>query len=75
MTKGETSSTFEPSSQMSAEESYAFDRWLINNAVIGSVFAAGIVAIILVGPSRPSVPAGANSNSPASEFSASARAE
>ena len=54
MTKGETSSTFRAPSEMSVDEKRSFNRWLINNAVIGSVVAAGLVAIVVIGPTRPS---------------------
>ena len=54
MTKGQTSSTFKLPSEMTDVESRSFHRWLINNAVIGSVVAAGLVAIVVIGPTRPS---------------------
>ena len=74
MTSGETSSTFKSPAKMSDEETKSFDRWLINNAVIGSVFAAGIVAIVLIGPSQRSVPAGIQ-KAAVTEFSAVAKAD
>ena len=75
MTKGETSSTFKAASNMSADECRSFNRWLMNNAVIGSVVAAGIVAIVLIGPSRPGGPPQTVHNASAVELSAAARAD
>jgi hypothetical protein len=35
--------------RMSREDQHAFDRWLKANAVVGLIFAAGLVAMALVG--------------------------
>jgi hypothetical protein len=34
---------------MSAEDRHTFDRWLKANAVVGSIFAAGLFAMALAG--------------------------
>ena len=74
MTKGETSSTFKSASEMTTDESRSFDRWMINNAVIGSIVAAGIVAIIVIGPTRPSYLSSPNAAA-ATDVSAVAKAD
>ena len=52
-------------SSMSAGERKSFDRWLITNVVIGSVWAAALAAIVLIGPSRPEpIPLVAKTNLP-----------
>ena len=53
MTKGETPSTFKLPAEMTDNESHLFNRWLINNAVIGSAVAVGLVAIVAIGPNPP----------------------
>jgi hypothetical protein len=35
--------------RMSREDRHAFDRWLKANAVVGLIFAAGLVAMALIG--------------------------
>jgi hypothetical protein len=38
---------------MSAEDRHTVDRWLKANAVVGSIFAAGLLAMALAGSTRP----------------------
>ena len=35
--------------RMSGEDRRAFDRWLKRNAIVGLIFAAGLVAMALIG--------------------------
>jgi hypothetical protein len=38
---------------MSPEDRHTFDRWLKANAVVGSIFAAGLFAMALAGSAGP----------------------
>ena len=44
---------------MSPEDRRTFDRWLKANAVIGSIFAAGLFAMALAGAAGPRDPTAA----------------
>ena len=48
MTKTETASIYAPLSNRGS-----FDRWLTTNMVIGSLWAAALVAIVVISPNRP----------------------
>ena len=53
MTRGETSSEFKSPNNMSADEQLTFDFWVSNNAAIASIFVVRLLAIVVIGPSRP----------------------
>lgn len=70
MTKTETASIYTP---MSTDRT-SFDRWLITNAAIGSLWAAALVAIVVMSPNRSDVGLGI-AKAPPAGFSVVASAD
>ena len=48
---------------MSRDDRRAFDRWLTANALVGLIFAAGLIAMALVGSYSPAPKDGTLANS------------